>query len=161
MRALPRPTKRKKWQRIDSFSIAEEVLNDPTLKSVFKTAIDNGCAVAAAKANEKWQHSRSDTGITGQHPDRKRSISNTPTERADSRGPEDSGEVRETVDKTLLSFQDLGPDSVAHLRRTLGLPSSGRDSGGRRSGFSLKCAEVPGQANWQLRLNGVMIHSAS
>jgi DNA-directed RNA polymerase alpha subunit len=24
------------------------------------------------------------------------------------------GEVRETVDKTLLSFQDLGPDSVAH-----------------------------------------------
>jgi DNA-directed RNA polymerase alpha subunit len=33
------------------------------------------------------------------------------------------GEVRETVDKTLLSFQDLGPDSVAHLRRTLGLPS--------------------------------------
>jgi DNA-directed RNA polymerase alpha subunit len=33
------------------------------------------------------------------------------------------GEVRETADKTLLSFQDLGPDSVAHLRRTLGLPS--------------------------------------
>jgi DNA-directed RNA polymerase alpha subunit len=32
------------------------------------------------------------------------------------------GEVRETADKTLLSFQDLGPDSVA-LRRTLGLPS--------------------------------------
>jgi DNA-directed RNA polymerase alpha subunit len=33
------------------------------------------------------------------------------------------GEVRETADKTLLSFQDLGPDSVAHLRKTLGLPS--------------------------------------
>ena len=33
------------------------------------------------------------------------------------------GEVRETTDETLLSFQDLGPDSVAHLRKTLGLPS--------------------------------------
>jgi hypothetical protein len=159
MRALPRPAKRKKWQRIDSFSVAKEVLNDPTLKSVFKTAIDNGCAVAAAKANEKWQHSRSDTGITGQHPDRKRSISNTPTERADSRGPEDSGEVRETVDKTLLSFQDLGPDSLADLRRTLGLPSC--DGVRPAKWISLKCAEVPGRANWQLRLNGVMILSAS
>jgi DNA-directed RNA polymerase alpha subunit len=34
------------------------------------------------------------------------------------------GEVRETAHKTLLSFQDLGPDSVAHLRKTLGLPST-------------------------------------
>jgi DNA-directed RNA polymerase alpha subunit len=33
------------------------------------------------------------------------------------------GEVRETADETLLSFQDLGPGSVAHLRETLGLPS--------------------------------------
>jgi DNA-directed RNA polymerase alpha subunit len=29
------------------------------------------------------------------------------------------GEVRETTDETLLSFQDLGPDSVTHLRKTL------------------------------------------
>jgi DNA-directed RNA polymerase alpha subunit len=34
------------------------------------------------------------------------------------------GEIRETADKTLLSFQDLGPDSIASLRRTLGLPST-------------------------------------
>jgi hypothetical protein len=34
------------------------------------------------------------------------------------------GEVRETADKTLLSFQDLGPHSVTHLRKTLGLPST-------------------------------------
>jgi DNA-directed RNA polymerase alpha subunit len=34
------------------------------------------------------------------------------------------GEVRETADKTFLSFQGFGPDSVAHLRKTLGLPSS-------------------------------------
>ena len=33
------------------------------------------------------------------------------------------GEVRETSDETLLSFQDLGQASVAHLRETLGLPS--------------------------------------
>ena len=29
------------------------------------------------------------------------------------------GEVRETADETLLSFQNLGPDSVTHLRKTL------------------------------------------
>jgi DNA-directed RNA polymerase alpha subunit len=34
------------------------------------------------------------------------------------------GEVRETADETLLSFQDLGPGSIASLRETLGLPSS-------------------------------------
>jgi DNA-directed RNA polymerase alpha subunit len=34
------------------------------------------------------------------------------------------GEVRETADETLLSFQDFGPGSVTHLRETLGLPST-------------------------------------
>jgi DNA-directed RNA polymerase alpha subunit len=34
------------------------------------------------------------------------------------------GEVRETSDEILLSFQDLGMTSVAHLRETLGLPST-------------------------------------
>jgi DNA-directed RNA polymerase alpha subunit len=33
------------------------------------------------------------------------------------------GEVRETSDELLLSFQDLGKGSVAHLRETLGLQS--------------------------------------
>lgn len=33
------------------------------------------------------------------------------------------GEVRATSDEILLSFQDLGKASVAHLRETLGLPS--------------------------------------
>ena len=33
------------------------------------------------------------------------------------------GEVRETPDEILLSFQDLGMASVAHIRETLGLPS--------------------------------------
>jgi hypothetical protein len=34
------------------------------------------------------------------------------------------GEVRETSDEILLSFQDLGKNSVAHLREILGLPST-------------------------------------
>jgi DNA-directed RNA polymerase alpha subunit len=34
------------------------------------------------------------------------------------------GEVRETSDEIQLSFQDLGKASVAHLRETLGLPST-------------------------------------
>ena len=34
------------------------------------------------------------------------------------------GEVRDTSDEILLSFQDLGKGSVAHLRETLGLPST-------------------------------------
>jgi DNA-directed RNA polymerase alpha subunit len=34
------------------------------------------------------------------------------------------GEVRETSDATLLSLQDLGHSSVAHLREALGLPST-------------------------------------
>ena len=34
------------------------------------------------------------------------------------------GEVRETSDDTLLSLPDLGRASIAHLRETLGLPST-------------------------------------
>jgi hypothetical protein len=35
------------------------------------------------------------------------------------------GQVRETSDADLLSFQDLGPGSVAHLREMLGLKAKG------------------------------------
>ena len=35
-----------------------------------------------------------------------------------------AGEVREASDATLLSLRDLGQGSVAHLRETLGLPST-------------------------------------
>ena len=34
------------------------------------------------------------------------------------------GDVRQASDATLLSLPDLGPISVAHLRETLGLPST-------------------------------------
>jgi hypothetical protein len=34
------------------------------------------------------------------------------------------GEVREIADETLLSFQDLGQNSVDHLRKNFGLPST-------------------------------------
>jgi hypothetical protein len=40
------------------------------------------------------------------------------------RGLKKVGEVRETADKTLLSFPDLGPDPVTHLRKTLSPPST-------------------------------------
>jgi DNA-directed RNA polymerase alpha subunit len=39
-------------------------------------------------------------------------------------GLETVGEVRETSDEILLSFQDCGKASVTHLRETLGLPST-------------------------------------
>jgi DNA-directed RNA polymerase alpha subunit len=42
------------------------------------------------------------------------------------------GEIREASDETLLSLQDLGRDSVNHLRETLGLPS---DDGVRAMGM--------------------------
>jgi DNA-directed RNA polymerase alpha subunit len=37
------------------------------------------------------------------------------------------GEIRETSDETLLSFQDFGKGSVAHLRETLGAEGEKRD----------------------------------
>ena len=39
------------------------------------------------------------------------------------------GEVRETTDKALLSFPDLGPSSIKHLGESLGLPSRPMESG--------------------------------
>jgi hypothetical protein len=39
-------------------------------------------------------------------------------------GLETVGDVRETSDEILLSFQDLGKASIAHLRETLGLAST-------------------------------------
>jgi DNA-directed RNA polymerase alpha subunit len=39
-------------------------------------------------------------------------------------GLETVGEVRETADETLLSFQNLGKSSVAHIRETLGSVST-------------------------------------
>jgi DNA-directed RNA polymerase alpha subunit len=39
-------------------------------------------------------------------------------------GLETVGEVRETSDEILLSFQDFGKTSIAYLRETLGLSST-------------------------------------
>ena len=41
-------------------------------------------------------------------------------------GLETVGEVRSASDLVLLSFQDLGPGSVRHLRDTLGLKAMGK-----------------------------------
>ena len=45
------------------------------------------------------------------------------------------GEIRQASDATLLSLQDLGKGSVAHLRETLGLPSK---AGVRQHGLKAK-----------------------
>ena len=42
------------------------------------------------------------------------------------------GEIREASDATLLGLQDLGKGSVAHLRETLGLPSTDGVRPGRK-----------------------------
>jgi DNA-directed RNA polymerase alpha subunit len=43
------------------------------------------------------------------------------------------GEVRETADETLLSFPNLGPDSVADLRKTLGVTGRPAPEGNRHT----------------------------
>jgi hypothetical protein len=48
----------------------------------------------------------------------------THTKRAGGAGLKTVGEVRETADKTLLTFQGVGLDSVTQLQKTLGLPST-------------------------------------
>jgi len=42
---LPDPRPRSQWQEVAPFSAADEVLTDPTLKTVFKTAIERGFAI--------------------------------------------------------------------------------------------------------------------
>jgi hypothetical protein len=51
--SLPQPTEGTLWHPVRSFNAAEELLSDPTLGAVFEMAIENGCAVVAAKADEK------------------------------------------------------------------------------------------------------------
>ena len=48
LKALPPAADAMDWQRIDSFNAGDELLNDPGLKAVFKTAIEKGCAVVTA-----------------------------------------------------------------------------------------------------------------
>jgi hypothetical protein len=50
---LPEPAEGKHWHLVDAFSAADEVLNDPALKAIFKLAIERGCAVVTPKAKGK------------------------------------------------------------------------------------------------------------
>ena len=45
--ALPQPSEGMAWQPVASFNAADEVLKDQSLKTVFKAAIKDGCAVLA------------------------------------------------------------------------------------------------------------------
>jgi hypothetical protein len=44
-RDLPGPKVGAEWQVDNTFNAAEELLRDPALKNVFKSAIDNGSAI--------------------------------------------------------------------------------------------------------------------
>jgi hypothetical protein len=43
--SLPQAAEGFDWNKVDSFSAAEEILNDPRLKEIFKAAIQNGHAI--------------------------------------------------------------------------------------------------------------------
>ena len=45
--SLPPALDGKNWREVDSFNAADDVLNDPSLKEVFKEAIAKGCAVVS------------------------------------------------------------------------------------------------------------------
>jgi hypothetical protein len=43
--SLPEPVDGMTWQPVQSFNVADELLQDPSLKDVFKAAVTNGYAV--------------------------------------------------------------------------------------------------------------------
>jgi len=48
--SLPHAADGMKWQKVVSFSAADEVFSDPGLKAVFKAAIDKGCEIVVKAA---------------------------------------------------------------------------------------------------------------
>jgi hypothetical protein len=48
--SLPQPSNGMIWKQVNQFNAAEELLNDPSLGAVLKTAIEKGCAVVTPKA---------------------------------------------------------------------------------------------------------------
>jgi hypothetical protein len=53
VRSLPQSDGGNRWNPVNTFSPADELLNDPDLKAVFKVAIDKRCAVVKLKAKGK------------------------------------------------------------------------------------------------------------
>jgi hypothetical protein len=51
--SLPQSAEGIDWQKVDSFNAAEEVLNDPGLKPVFKMPLEKDCALVTPKAKKK------------------------------------------------------------------------------------------------------------
>jgi len=47
--ALPNPTPGSEWRKLENFRAGDEILDDPGLKEVFKTALEKGCAMVAKK----------------------------------------------------------------------------------------------------------------
>jgi len=51
--SLPQAGEGMAWHIDETFSVADELLDNPGLKDVFKMAIDKGCAVVDPKASGK------------------------------------------------------------------------------------------------------------
>jgi hypothetical protein len=45
LEALPEPMPGSAWQEDTTFSVADELLSDPGLKTVFKAALESGCEI--------------------------------------------------------------------------------------------------------------------
>ncbi len=45
--ALPNPSPGSEWRKVENFRAGDEILDDPGLKEVFKTALEKGCAIVA------------------------------------------------------------------------------------------------------------------
>jgi len=42
---LPEPLESMTWRKVETFNAANELIEDPNLKTVFKAALENGCAL--------------------------------------------------------------------------------------------------------------------
>ena len=115
---LPAPLPGTEWALDSKFNAAEELIKDPKLKATIAAVLKNGVEIAGTielKVKQKPSPSLSaDTRIIDV--DLPTRIQNVLA----SNGITTVGQIRETPDATLLSFQDLGPRSFAYIREYLG-----------------------------------------
>jgi hypothetical protein len=115
---LPVPLPGAEWALDSKFNAAEELLKDPKLKATIAAVLKNGVEIAGTielKAKQKPSPNLSaDTRVVDV---------DLPTriqKALESNGISTVGQVRDTPDATLLSFEDLGPRFFAYIREHLG-----------------------------------------
>jgi hypothetical protein len=132
-RNVPKPLPGAEWQRDARFNAAEELLRDPELKVAIKAALEKGAEVVhfsekPRQTEGEEMSERTAVQAAPELPDI------TPLDNVElptrinnalaAAGLGTVGEVREASDEMLVSLPNLGTRSVAHLRETLGLPST-------------------------------------